>query len=60
MHDTAYNAAIKNNFVLTLGGDHSIAAGSISGIVKARGKIAVVWVDAHSDVNTPEISKSRN
>lgn len=49
---------------LVLGGDHSIAAGSISGVAefyRRRGeKIGVVWIDAHSDINTPETSPSGN
>jgi arginase len=49
---------------LVLGGDHSLAAGSISGIAefhRRRGqKIGVIWIDAHSDLNTPETSPSGN
>ena len=54
----------KRNFVLTLGGDHSVASASISAIKQScdsRGeKLAVVWVDAHADCNTPETSSSGN
>jgi len=46
--------------VLTVGGDHSIASGSITGIMKHRRDLAVVWVDAHGDCNTPETSPSKN
>lgn len=49
---------------LVLGGDHSLAAGSISGVAefyRRRGqKIGVLWIDAHSDINTPETSPSGN
>ena len=49
---------------LVLGGDHSLAAGSVSGVshfYRRRGqKIGVVWIDAHSDINTPETSPSGN
>jgi arginase len=49
---------------LVLGGDHSLAAGSISGVAefyRRRGeKIGVIWMDAHSDINTPETSPSGN
>jgi arginase len=49
---------------LVLGGDHSIAAGSISGVAsffrKEKKKIGVIWLDAHSDMNTPESSPSGN
>jgi len=53
-------AAADGRFVLTIGGDHSIAAGSIPGIMKHRPELAVVWVDAHGDCNTPETSPSKN
>jgi arginase len=49
---------------LVLGGDHSLAAGSVSGVsefYRRRGqKIGVVWIDAHSDINTPDTSPSGN
>jgi arginase len=49
---------------LVLGGDHSIAAGSVSGVAefyRRRGQsIGVIWIDAHSDINTPETSPSGN
>ena len=46
---------------LVLGGDHSVALGSLVGMAKARGAGGgVVWVDAHGDVNTPETSPSGN
>ena len=60
-----YEHAKEGRFVLTLGGDHSIAIGTISGSAKAMRErlgreIAVIWVDAHADINTPEISDSGN
>jgi arginase len=49
---------------LLLGGDHSLAAGSISGVAhyfrRQSQPIGVVWLDAHSDINTPESSPSGN
>ncbi|MCS6835117.1 MAG: arginase [Anaerolineae bacterium] len=42
-----------------LGGDHSISIGTVSAIHQ-RGKIGVLWVDAHADFNTPETSPSGN
>ncbi|MGH8279446.1 MAG: arginase [Gammaproteobacteria bacterium] len=51
-------------FPLLLGGDHSQAIGSIAGVsryLKARDKtLGVLWVDAHTDMNTPETSPSGN
>jgi len=52
--------ARAGDFVLTVGGDHSIAAGSIAGILANQPDTFVVWVDAHADINTPEISESGN
>jgi arginase len=66
LSEQVYDHASKGRLVLTLGGDHSIAIGSISGTAKAirerhKGlEIAVVWVDAHADINTPESSNSGN
>jgi arginase len=46
---------------LVLGGDHSVALGSLVGMAKASGGAGgVVWVDAHGDVNTPATSPSGN
>ena len=54
----------KKNFPLILGGDHSIAIGTVSGISayarKRRKKIGILWVDAHGDMNTPSTSPSGN
>lgn len=60
-----YEHAKEGRFVLTLGGDHSIAIGTISGTAKAirerlGTEMAVIWVDAHADINTPETSDSGN
>lgn len=44
---------------LTLGGDHSIAAGSIAG-VRNQTSTGVLWLDAHADFNTPLTSPSLN
>ena len=51
----------SDGFPVVLGGDHSIAMGTLRGLTKARGKApGVVWVDAHSDINSPESSPSGN
>ena len=47
-------------FTLTLGGDHSIAIGSVGGALLSRPELGVIWVDAHGDFNTPETSPSGN
>jgi arginase len=49
---------------LLMGGDHSLAVGSVSGVAefyRRKGeKIGLVWIDAHTDINTPETSPSGN
>jgi arginase len=49
---------------MVLGGDHSVAAGTVSGVAefyrRDNKKIGLIWIDAHSDINTPETSPSGN
>ncbi len=45
---------------LVLGGDHSIAMGTLAGLHSVFGPGGVVWVDAHGDLNSPETSPSGN
>uniref|UniRef100_A0A8C4QUA5 Arginase n=1 Tax=Eptatretus burgeri TaxID=7764 RepID=A0A8C4QUA5_EPTBU len=45
---------------VTLGGDHSLALGSVFGHSLAQQNPAVIWVDAHADVNTPLTSRTGN
>lgn len=51
---------VNHRFPLVLGGDHSIAVGSISGISKHYENLGVIWYDAHGDLNIPEESPSGN
>jgi arginase len=53
-------ALAKDCFPLVLGGDHSVALGSIGAMAKAHGPGGAIWVDAHGDVNTPGTSPSGN
>jgi arginase len=45
---------------VVLGGDHSVALGTLGGLAKARDAGGVLWIDAHGDMNTPETSPSGN
>lgn len=49
---------------IVLGGDHSVAAGTVAGVAefyrRQNQKIGLVWIDAHTDINTPESSPSGN
>lgn len=57
-------AAAEGKFPIVLGGDHSVAAGTIAGMAryyrKTKGRIGVIWIDAHADMNTPETTPSGN
>jgi arginase len=56
--------ASADKFPLVLGGDHSLAIGSVAGVSHAfrrnDQKIGLIWIDAHPDMNTPETSPSGN
>ena len=63
LEQQVYEQAAAGRLVLTLGGDHSIAIGTIAGTSRAikerlGREVAVIWVDAHADINTPETSES--
>ncbi|WP_042477767.1 arginase [Bacillus ndiopicus] len=52
--------AINENYTpLVLGGDHSIAIGTLAGLEKYK-NLGVIWFDAHADINTPESTPSGN
>ena len=61
MVDRALDAG---KFPLVLGGDHSIAVGTVSGASRhlrnAGERLGLIWIDAHTDMNTPESSPSGN
>jgi arginase len=54
----------RGEIPLVLGGDHSIAAGTVAGTAAhfraAGSNVGVIWIDAHGDMNTPETSPSGN
>ncbi|MBA2642462.1 MAG: arginase [Actinobacteria bacterium] len=52
--------AQKKAIPLVLGGDHSVALGTLGGLASVHGPGGVLWIDAHSDVNTPVTSPSGN
>lgn len=57
----ATSSSVENNkFPLTIGGDHSLALGSLSGIAPHYDNLGVIWFDAHGDLNTAETSPSGN
>jgi len=50
----------KGHFPLVLGGDHSIAIGTLAGVARHYQNLGVIWYDAHGDLNTAETSPSGN
>ncbi len=54
------DATARGAVPLVLGGDHSVALGTLGGLASVHGPGGVLWVDAHSDINTPETSPSGN
>jgi arginase len=55
------NAATRRGAMpLVLGGDHSVALGSLVGMAQVHGPGGVVWIDAHGDLNTPATSPTGN
>ena len=56
-----YSSLKSDSFPFIIGGDHSLGLGSLTGVSKFFGKdLAVIWVDAHGDINTPETSPTGN
>ncbi|MER2508587.1 MAG: arginase [Amaricoccus sp.] len=64
IHDHAYAMSRDTGVPIFVGGDHSISMGTVSGVARAaaeRGReVAVLWLDAHADYNTPETTPSGN
>jgi arginase len=54
------HAARESYVPLVLGGDHSVALGTLAGLASLHGPGGVLWIDAHGDLNTPETSPSGN
>jgi len=50
----------ESEFPLILGGDHSIALGSMTGITRVHKDVGILWIDAHADFNTEETTPSGN
>jgi arginase len=53
-------AARDGRLPLVLGGDHSVALGTLGGLARLQGPGGVLWIDAHADLNRPETSPSGN
>jgi len=64
VHESVYRELAQEALPILLGGDHSLAIGSISAVARhcreAGKKLRVLWLDAHADFNTSELSPSGN
>ncbi|MEK7434944.1 MAG: arginase [Cyanobacteriota bacterium] len=64
LKEKVYSALSNNNIPVVLGGDHSLAIGSLSASIKYHKemgkKLGLIWFDAHGDFNTEETSLSGN
>ncbi|HZN04850.1 MAG TPA: arginase [Candidatus Polarisedimenticolia bacterium] len=62
--EMTFDAVSSERTPVCVGGDHSLAAGSVAGAARALrgcgGELGLIWVDAHADMNTPETSPSGN
>lgn len=58
--DQVSKAMDDGRFPLVMGGDHSIAIGTIAGVLQHKKNLGVIWFDAHGDINTDETSPSGN
>lgn len=60
LRENVKNVLDYGNRVVVLGGDHSIAMGSIAGVLRNYPNVGVIWFDAHTDINTEATSPSGN
>ncbi|MFL5951506.1 MAG: arginase [Gaiellaceae bacterium] len=58
--DLVAEVAQSGSTPVVLGGDHSVALGTLSGLHRVHGPGGVIWLDAHGDLNSPETSPSGN
>ncbi|WP_274362402.1 arginase [Paenibacillus thermotolerans] len=60
LHNHVADAVSQGRFPLVIGGDHSIALGTIAGMLRHKKSIGVIWFDSHADMNTAETTPSGN
>ena len=58
--DLVGSALADGDFPLVLGGDHSVALGTLTALARAHGPGGVLWIDAHGDLNRPTTSPTGN
>lgn len=64
VREAVFKSLERGHFPLMMGGDHSLAIGSVAGVMqhayRVNKEVAVLWLDAHADFNTPHSSPSGN
>jgi arginase len=60
LYERSIELRLQDQLPVVVGGDHSIAGGSVAAALKADPDVGVLWVDAHADLHTPESSPSMN
>lgn len=60
IYSAVKEAALKGNIPVTIGGDHSIAIGTVAGSMAKHPDSCLLWIDAHADINTPLTTDSGN
>ncbi|RMF79202.1 MAG: arginase [Chloroflexi bacterium] len=60
IYETAAHCIEVDERAIFLGGDHSIAIGTIAAILERPQKVGIIWVDTHADFNTPQTSPTGN
>lgn len=58
--DAVFSALSSGNKVITIGGDHAVSWGSISGVLKHNPEVGIIYLDAHGDCNISERSASHH
>lgn len=58
--DAVFSALSSGNKVITIGGDHAVSWGSISGVLKHNPEVGIIYLDAHGDCNISERSESHH
>eukprot|EP00842_Homolaphlyctis_polyrhiza_P003408 jgi/Hompol1/4068/HPOL_000899-RA len=60
IHHQVRRTIENGQIALTLGGDHSIGMGTVSGSAAVNDNLGVIWVDAHADINTADTTETGN
>lgn len=60
LRDSIFEHYRAGERIITLGGDHTIALGTVAGVLQSEPNVGVIWFDAHGDVNTEATSPSAN